>query len=73
MLKILSNIVSDDGKSEFKVSMWDNFINLAKENPNEFWKEIFAIIGIITIIIIPLKYLIKKGRKWINKDEEERK
>ena len=71
MLKILSNIVSDDGKPDFKISMWDNFINLAKENPNEFWKEIFAIIGIITVIIIPIKYLIKKGRKWINNTEEE--
>lgn len=69
----LLDIVSDNGKPDFEVTIWDNIINTLEENPSVFWIYLFAFIGLITVIILPLNFLIKKGRKWYQQDNKNDK
>lgn len=73
MFSWLLDIVSDNGKPDFEVTIWDNIINTLEENPSVFWIYLFAFIGLITVIVLPLNFLIKKGRKWCQQDNKNNK
>ena len=66
----LLDIASDNGNTDFNVTVWDNIINALEENPSVFWIYLFALVGFITVIALPIKFLIKKGREWYNQDDK---